>query len=206
MAVHVLGCRDLKSPNLLVDKDYTCKVGTGLLPQLPRSDPGNVLQLGVQSIFSIWWLGAGIVTERASCACQKVGLTGCWVPPPPAGVRLWAVARAAQHLAVRQEPGRHARVDRARGPPLPGARVILGFLGSWVISAHGSAEVRPCGVSGAVLSGHVFWHHMRCSGACHRTTPGCLGQAHAVQRCLQRCFCASIAFLATHLQGPVRYN
>ena len=38
----------------------------------------------------------------------------------PIGVRLRAVPRAAQHLAVRQEPGGDARVDRPRGPQEPG--------------------------------------------------------------------------------------
>ena len=41
--------------------------------------------------------------------------------PVGAGMRLRAVQAAAEHVAVDQEPGRHARVDRTRGAAQPGA-------------------------------------------------------------------------------------
>lgn len=72
--------RDLKSPNLLVDKDFTVKV----------SSSRSLLPLHSPAIF-----GFSTVYRLSICLSP--------------GVRLWAEQGAAVDCAVWEEPGRHAR-------------------------------------------------------------------------------------------------
>ena len=79
--------------------------------------------------------------------------------PSASGVRLWAVARAAQHHAEHQEPGGHARVDRARW---------VCALAVWVLAfaaAGATACLRYHRRQAWPAGGRVAWAAAACRGA-----------------------------------------
>ena len=131
--------RDLKSPNLLVDKDWTCKVactpptclsftrlylswsmgGVGSskikehIPQALQLVPAR--QSSTRELCPRRYQLGSRATEMAATLSRVLS---------HAGLRLWAVSGAAQHMDVRQEPGWDSRVDSPRGASRPGQHCL----------------------------------------------------------------------------------